>query len=72
MPSDRPKFHRLEVDLDDKEYAVLSAEAYSREISRAELLRRALTHFVECQETKIEEAVKPPKRWRMPRPSLTA
>lgn len=70
MPSAPKKFHRLPVELTEKEWAVVSAEAFSREISRAELVRRAIVHFCDCQETKIAEIVKPPRNWRMPRPSF--
>lgn len=65
------KFHRVPVYLTDAEWGALSAEAYSREISRGEMIRRAVAHFIACQETKIAEIVAPPKRWRMPRATLT-
>lgn len=65
------KFHRVPLYLTDAEYNALSSEAYSREISRSEAARRALKHFFHCQATKIDEIVAPPKRWRMPRASLT-
>lgn len=71
MPSAADKFHRLPVDLTAEEWARLSAESYSREISRSEMIRRALAHFFECQDSRIEEICKPPKGWRMPRPTLS-
>lgn len=72
LPDSRGAFHGTTVDLTDAEYERVSAEAYSREISRSELIRRALAHFFACQDTAIDEIVKPPKDWRMPRPTLTA
>lgn len=72
MPSDPGKFHQFPIYLTEKEWGDLSAEAYSREISRGEIVRRALAHYFKCQQTKIAEVVRPPKKWRMPRPTTAA
>ena len=70
MPSDRAYRRLLQVYFTEKEWQSLSAEAYSREISRGEMIRRALTHFCECQTTAIEKIVPPPKGWHMGRAAI--
>lgn len=67
MPSSRPHRHRVEIVLTQDEYEQLSANAYSREISRGELVRRALKEYTGNGNV---EAIRPPKSWRMGRASV--
>lgn len=50
------------------EWESLSAEAYSREISRAELVRRALKQYT--TDNALAQVYPAPSKWRMPRASL--
>ncbi len=67
MPSARRYRHRLEMVLTEREWETLSSEAYSREISRAELVRRALKQYT--AEACVAQVYAPPKNWRMSRAS---
>lgn len=46
MPSDPEKFRHFQVLLTPKEWNRLKAEAYAREISAGELIRRALSVYL--------------------------
>lgn len=64
MPSDRAHRHRLELILTPDEWQQLRANAYAREISCAEMVRRAVKHLITADPV---EAVMPPRKWRMNR-----
>ena len=69
MPSARAHRHRLEIVFTKAEWESLSAEAYSREVSRGELVRRALKQYT--TDHAVEAVYPAPKKWRMSRASAS-